>query len=200
MCTASCCQVWFQWNEMHRAACSQKENESKASLHLILGLKRKAFHQWTSYVSCCQAKKELEGQYISPASHHLNNLWAHLQYMHIELLIYTLSVNVHLLFVVRTFDLALAVHACSLSLLRMCWNKWCSALYQKRREEDCLEAAGHLATRSTQRRALERWKACILIHAQNKCSFPFSYLPQIRTCGILSAYLANALFDSWAPQ
>ncbi|KAF7664341.1 hypothetical protein LDENG_00180090 [Lucifuga dentata] len=56
---------------------------------------------------------------------------------------------------------ALAVRACHLSLLRTCWSKWCSALYHKRTEEDRLEAAGHLATQSTQRRALQQWKAYV---------------------------------------
>ncbi|XP_044028465.1 protein SFI1 homolog isoform X3 [Siniperca chuatsi] len=54
---------------------------------------------------------------------------------------------------------AVAQRACHLRLVIMCWSKWSSALHCKRSEEDRLQAAGHLAVQSTQRRALERWRA-----------------------------------------
>lgn len=60
--------------------------------------------------------------------------------------------------------LVVAENTCYLRLMRMCWNKWCQALYQKWTEEVRLEAAGHLAVRICQRRVLNRWKACILNH------------------------------------
>ena len=59
--------------------------------------------------------------------------------------------------------LAVAQRACDLRLLTVCWTKWSRALHRKQSEEDLLQAAGHLAVRSTQRRALEHWRACILI-------------------------------------
>ncbi|XP_029286956.1 LOW QUALITY PROTEIN: protein SFI1 homolog [Cottoperca gobio] len=56
---------------------------------------------------------------------------------------------------------AMAQRACDLRLLMTCWSKWSSALHRKQSEEDRLRAAGHLATRSIQRRAMERWKAYV---------------------------------------
>ncbi|XP_056293562.1 protein SFI1 homolog isoform X2 [Pseudoliparis swirei] len=56
---------------------------------------------------------------------------------------------------------AVAHLACNLHLVMMCWSKWSSALHRKQCEEDRLQAAGHLAIRITQRRALERWKAYV---------------------------------------
>ncbi|XP_031709155.1 protein SFI1 homolog [Anarrhichthys ocellatus] len=58
---------------------------------------------------------------------------------------------------------AVAQRACDLRLVMMCWSQWSSALHRKRCEEDRLQAAGHLAIRITQRRALERWKAYVTL-------------------------------------
>lgn len=49
-----------------------------------------------------------------------------------------------------------------LHLTRKIWNKWSSALHLKWSEEDLLEATRHLARQSTQRRALQHWRTCIL--------------------------------------
>lgn len=57
---------------------------------------------------------------------------------------------------------ALAQHVCRVRLVRKFWRTWSSALHDKRREEDRSRAVGLLAVQSTQRRALEYWKACIL--------------------------------------
>ncbi|XP_037535711.1 protein SFI1 homolog [Nematolebias whitei] len=62
---------------------------------------------------------------------------------------------------------AAAQHACSLHLGRNCWSKWRNALNQRLTEEICLQAASHLAVRSTQRRALERWKAYVKLCREN---------------------------------
>lgn len=75
--------------------------------------------------------------------------------------VYTCKTLLKLLFCLQTF-LAAAQHACSLRLGRNCWSKWRNALNQRLTEEIRLQAASHLAVRSTQRRALEHWKACIL--------------------------------------
>ncbi|KAI9515134.1 hypothetical protein NQZ68_028000 [Dissostichus eleginoides] len=53
--------------------------------------------------------------------------------------------------------------AFDLRLMRTCWSEWSSALDRKRNEEERLQTAEHLAIRSTQRRTLERWRACILM-------------------------------------
>ncbi|KAA8593409.1 hypothetical protein FQN60_009525 [Etheostoma spectabile] len=45
-------------------------------------------------------------------------------------------------------------------LVMMCWRKWSSALHRKQSEEERLQAAGHLAIKSTQRRALEHVTVC----------------------------------------
>ncbi|XP_030277348.1 protein SFI1 homolog isoform X2 [Sparus aurata] len=111
-------RTWFQWKEMHTAACCQREKESKAALLFTLLLKRKALHRWKGYVSCVQTKKKSQ---------------------------------------------AVAQHAYHLHLLTMCWSKWSSALHHKQSKEDRLRAAGHLAVQSTQRRALERWRAYVTL-------------------------------------
>ncbi|KAL6112063.1 sfi1 [Pungitius sinensis] len=58
---------------------------------------------------------------------------------------------------------AVAERARHLRLVTTCWRKWSSALRRKRHEEDGLQAAGYLAARITQRRALERWKAYVTL-------------------------------------
>lgn len=58
---------------------------------------------------------------------------------------------------------AVAQLACHFRLMMIGWRKWRGALQRKQGQEDRLQAAGHLAIQSTQRRALERWRACILI-------------------------------------
>ncbi|XP_036956546.1 protein SFI1 homolog isoform X1 [Acanthopagrus latus] len=58
---------------------------------------------------------------------------------------------------------AVAQRAFHLHLLTMCWSKWSSALHHKQSKEDRLRAAGYLAIQSTQRRALERWRAYVTL-------------------------------------
>ncbi|XP_073323532.1 uncharacterized protein sfi1 [Pagrus major] len=58
---------------------------------------------------------------------------------------------------------AVAQRAYHIRLLMMCWSKWSSALHHKQSKEDRLRAAGHLAVQSTQRRALERWRAYVTL-------------------------------------
>nr|XP_046239547.1 protein SFI1 homolog isoform X2 [Scatophagus argus] len=67
---------------------------------------------------------------------------------------------------------AVAQHVYHLCLARMCWSKWSSALHHRRSEEDRLQAAGHLAIQSIQRRGLEGWRAYVTLcreeHEQNR--------------------------------
>lgn len=114
-------KVLLHWKEMHTVECNYRENESRASQHNIIRLKRKAFDQWLTYVSCCRTKSASK---------------------------------------------VVAENTCYLRLMRMCWNKWCQALYQKWTEEVRLEAAGHLAVRICQRRVLNRWKAYVKLRRQ----------------------------------
>lgn len=67
-----------------------------------------------------------------------------------------------LFFFVLFFVVALAQRVCRVRLVRTFWRTWSSALHHKWREEDRSRAIGFLAVQSTQRRALEYWKACIL--------------------------------------
>lgn len=138
---------------MHVAACCQKEKESKAALHFILRLKRKTLHCWESYVARLQTKKKSQGHYKLPVTYLFN---VNHKLSHTLALVHILKLQ--FLF----FFLALAQRVCRLRLMRMFWSKWSSALHHKRREEDRLQAAGYLAVQSTQRRALEHWRACIL--------------------------------------
>lgn len=62
------------------------------------------------------------------------------------------------------FFSAAAQRACYLRLVRICWSNWRNALHRRWIEEERLQAAGQLAIQMTQRRALERWRACILIN------------------------------------
>ncbi|XP_020507537.3 protein SFI1 homolog isoform X1 [Labrus bergylta] len=50
-----------------------------------------------------------------------------------------------------------------LRLLMMSWSRWKSALHLKKSEEDRLQAAGRLAIRITQRSALRRWRAYVVL-------------------------------------
>ncbi|XP_070815799.1 protein SFI1 homolog [Chaetodon trifascialis] len=58
---------------------------------------------------------------------------------------------------------AVAQRAYHVHLMMMCWSKWSSALHHKQNEEDRLQAAENLAIRSTQRRALEYWRAYVAL-------------------------------------
>ncbi|XP_053172194.1 protein SFI1 homolog [Scomber japonicus] len=58
---------------------------------------------------------------------------------------------------------AVAKRAIFLHLMRKTWSKWSSALHRKWGEEDRLQAAGHLARQSTQRRALQHWRAYVTL-------------------------------------
>ncbi|XP_071768785.2 protein SFI1 homolog [Centroberyx gerrardi] len=56
---------------------------------------------------------------------------------------------------------AVAVRARRLRLVGTCWRKWRNGLYRRRSEEDRWRAAGLLGQRSSQRRALERWRTYV---------------------------------------
>ncbi|XP_074526467.1 protein SFI1 homolog isoform X2 [Halichoeres trimaculatus] len=56
-----------------------------------------------------------------------------------------------------------AQNACRLRLLMMCWRKWKNALHLKWKEEDRLQAAECLAIQCVTRRALEHWKAYVML-------------------------------------
>lgn len=137
---------------MHMAACCQKKKESKAALHFILRLKKKTLHRWKSYVLCLQTKKKSQGQNI-PIPLMYNNC------------LFTVLNSITQLSLTLPFlsPLAVAQLACHFRLMMIGWRKWRGALQRKQGQEDRLQAAGHLAIQSTQRRALERWRACILI-------------------------------------
>ncbi|XP_061907500.1 protein SFI1 homolog isoform X3 [Entelurus aequoreus] len=53
-------RAFLQWKERHAAVCSQRENESKASLHYISSGKKKWLIQWRTVVSSRQHKKQLQ--------------------------------------------------------------------------------------------------------------------------------------------
>lgn len=82
------------------------------------------------------------------------------------------------------FFSAVAQRAYHLHLVMMCWSKWSKALHRKQSEEDRLHAAESWAVQSTQRRAVEYWRACILNIKQTY--LPFASLSG--NYGIVRAY------------
>ncbi|XP_041806379.1 protein SFI1 homolog isoform X2 [Chelmon rostratus] len=58
---------------------------------------------------------------------------------------------------------AVAQRAYHLHLVMMCWSKWSKALHRKQSEEDRLHAAESWAVQSTQRRAVEYWRAYVAL-------------------------------------
>ncbi|XP_061788477.1 uncharacterized protein sfi1 isoform X2 [Nerophis lumbriciformis] len=63
--------AFLQWKERHAAVCSQRENESKASLHYISSGKKKWLIQWRTVVSSRQHKKQLQAVAMHTAHLHL---------------------------------------------------------------------------------------------------------------------------------
>lgn len=53
-------KAWLLWKDMYKAAFCQKEKESKAAFHFSINLKRRTFHLWMNYVSCCKTKKKTQ--------------------------------------------------------------------------------------------------------------------------------------------
>lgn len=97
-----------------------------------------------------------------------------------------------------TLLILLAQRLCHLRLVRMFWNKWSSALHHKQREENRWHAAGHWAVQSTQRKALEHWKACILNMKQTlfyfhaTCSMLSSRLRGMSACKFQRTFVSSA--------
>ncbi|XP_054641735.1 protein SFI1 homolog isoform X2 [Dunckerocampus dactyliophorus] len=67
-------RAFLQWKEMHTAVCSQRENESKASLHYISSVKNKSLHQWQSFVCFRQHKRQSQVVATHAARLHLTRL------------------------------------------------------------------------------------------------------------------------------
>lgn len=154
-------KTWLQWRERYTAACCQKENTSKALLHFSLKLKRKVLHQWMNYVSCCQTERKSQGSFNDLPGIHTMNVHPFQSF-----------VPTFFFFIISfLISLDAVQRACCLHLVRVCWGVWRNALHHRWSEEHRLQAAGQLATRSIQRRALEKWKACILIRPWNQYTF-----------------------------
>lgn len=135
-------QAWLLWKKMHRFALYQRKKEEKANLYAIQRLKRKSMCLWKSYTSFRQTKKNSQGFYAS--------------------FLFVLNAKSEFLSYLWLYFLAVAQHAHRLHLLRKSWHKWINALSIKRRDEIHMEAASLWAVRSTQRRTIALWKACIL--------------------------------------
>ncbi|XP_028303883.1 protein SFI1 homolog isoform X2 [Gouania willdenowi] len=111
-------QAFLKWKETHTAVHLQKQQESKATLHFSVKVKKKTIHQWASYVSIRQRKKRTQ---------------------------------------------AIAQRNYSLLLVRMGWSEWRKSLVCKKMRETRLQAAGHLARHSMQRRALLHWRIYVVL-------------------------------------
>ncbi|XP_067443281.1 protein SFI1 homolog isoform X2 [Thunnus thynnus] len=123
--------------------------EDRALKQWALNSQSRAWLQWKEMhaAACCQREKE------SKASLHFI-LRLKRKTLH-QWISYASSRQI------KKQSQAVAKRATDLHLTRKCWSKWCSALHRKWSEEERSQAAGHLARRSTQRRALQHWRAYV---------------------------------------
>ncbi|XP_058488519.1 protein SFI1 homolog [Solea solea] len=111
-----------------------------------LTLQRTALHRWKEFHTalCCHKDKETKAS------------------LHVILRLKRKTLHQWVRYVsccqTKRKTQAAAQHACNLRLVRMCWSNWSKALHRRLTEEDRLQATAQLATRSTQRRALQRWR------------------------------------------
>ncbi|XP_071349920.1 protein SFI1 homolog [Trachinotus anak] len=143
--------AWSLWQTRLQQHQDLYTLEEQALKHQALTLQRRTWLQWKEMhtASHCQKKKE------SKASLHfilkLKRKTFH-QWMG-----YVSSCQT------KRKSQAAVQRACNLRLARMCWSIWRNALHRRWSEEDRLQAAGQLAIQSTQRRALERWRAYVML-------------------------------------
>ncbi|XP_033482337.2 protein SFI1 homolog [Epinephelus lanceolatus] len=141
--------AWSLWQTRLQQHRDLQALEDQAVKQSALALRRRAWLQWREMhtAACCQKEKESRAtlhfilRLKRKTLHHWKSYVAHLQTK-------------------KEFQ-AVAQRAHNLHLVARCWSKWIGALHRKRVEEDRLQTAEHLAIRSIQRRALERWRAYV---------------------------------------
>ncbi|XP_035517407.1 protein SFI1 homolog isoform X2 [Morone saxatilis] len=143
--------AWSLWKSSLQQRQEFYTLEDRALKQRALTLQRRTWHLWkeTHTAACCQKEKE------SKAALHfifrLKRKTLHRWKSYVSC------------FQTKKKSQAVAQRAYHLHLVTTCWSKWSHALHRKWSEEDRLQAAGHLAVQSTQRRALERWKAYVTL-------------------------------------
>ncbi|XP_040060879.2 protein SFI1 homolog isoform X1 [Gasterosteus aculeatus] len=139
--------AWRLWRARLQRHRDLQALEDQALKQRALTLQRRILLHWKEMhtAACCQKEKESKAalHFILLLKRKTLNRW--------KCYVSTLQT--------KKKSQAVAQRARHLRLLAMCWRKWSSALHRKRSGEDRLQAAGLLAVRVTQRRALERWKA-----------------------------------------
>ncbi|XP_040015533.1 protein SFI1 homolog [Xiphias gladius] len=143
--------VWSLWQTRLQQHQDFYTLEDQALKQRALTLQRRAWLQWKEMhtASCCQKEKE------SKASlHFILRLKRKTFYQWMG---YVSCCQT------KRKSQGAAQNASYLRLVRMCWSNWSNALHRRWSEEDRLQAAGKLGRQSTQRRALERWRAYVTL-------------------------------------
>ncbi|KAM8915076.1 protein SFI1 homolog isoform 2-T3 [Spinachia spinachia] len=143
--------AWRLWRARLQQHRDRQTLEDQALKQRALTLQSRTWLHWKEMhtAACCQKEKEYKASlhFILLLKRKVLNCWKS-------------SVS---LLQTKKKSHAVAQRARHLCLVTMCWRKWSSALHRKWHQEDRLQAAGYLAVRMTQRRALERWKAYVTL-------------------------------------
>ncbi|XP_032369828.1 protein SFI1 homolog isoform X1 [Etheostoma spectabile] len=143
--------VWSLWQTRLQQHQVLHTLEDQAIKQIALSLQRRTWLHWTEThrVVCCQKEKESKASlhFILRLKRKKLHLWkSYVSYLQ-----------------TKKKSQAVAQRTYVRRLVMMCWRKWSSALHRKQSEEERLQAAGHLAIKSTQRRALERWRTYVTV-------------------------------------
>ncbi|XP_045885080.1 protein SFI1 homolog isoform X2 [Micropterus dolomieu] len=143
--------AWNLWQTRLQQEQDFHALEDQARKQRALTLQSRTWLQWKEMhmAACCQKKKESKAalHFILRLKKKTLHHWKS----------YVLCLQT------KKKSQAVAQLACHFRLVMIGWRKWRGALQRKRGQEDRLQAAGHLAIQSTQRRALERWRAYVTL-------------------------------------
>ncbi|KAM7422682.1 hypothetical protein PAMA_010636 [Pampus argenteus] len=143
--------AWSLWQTQLQKHQDIHTLEERALKHWVLNSQSRAWLQWKEMhaAACCQREKESKASlhFILRLKRKTLHLW----------ISYVSSRQT------KKHSQAVAKRTENLHLMRTCWSKWSSALHLKWSEEDRLQAAAHLARRSTQSRALQHWRAYVML-------------------------------------
>ncbi|XP_028260990.1 protein SFI1 homolog isoform X2 [Parambassis ranga] len=143
--------AWSMWQTRLQQRRDFYILEERALKHKALTLQRRSWHQWKEMhmAACCQKEKACKAA------------------LHFTLTLKRRTLHQWISYVCsrqnKTRTQAVAQRACRLLLLRKCWSKWSNALDGKHAKETRLQAADCLAAQCIQRRALEHWKAYVVL-------------------------------------
>ncbi|KAE8298503.1 Serotransferrin [Larimichthys crocea] len=143
--------VWSLWQTRLQQQQDLYALEEQALKQKALTLQSRTWLQWKAMhtAACCQREKEAKAarHFILRLKGKTLRRWKS----------YVSCLQI------KKKSQAVAQCAYHLHLMMTCWSKWSSALLHKQSEEVRLQAAGHLAVRSSQRRALERWRSYVTL-------------------------------------